>query len=314
MIEVQQITKRFGPTVAVKDVSFQVSKGEVVGFLGPNGAGKSTTMRILTCYLPADEGTATIAGHDIFQDSLEVRKVVGYLPENAPLYGDMEVISFLRYISDLRDIPDSLVAARIDKMVDICGLEQVLNRPIGHLSKGFRQRVGLAQCLIHDPEILILDEPTSGLDPNQIVEIRQLIKEIGKEKTVILSTHILPEVTATCNRVIIIHQGRVVADGTPEQLADRSQSGEVMEVVLRGAVSGIKEFFSTLAGMKFYKLRESPGADVHSFELRVTGGPEIEEAIFRFAADNGYALRAMHRKQANLEDVFKSLTTEEVKS
>ena len=232
MIEVEHLTKRFGPIVAVDDITFEIRKGEVVGFLGPNAAGKTTTMRLLTCFLPSDSGTARIGGHDIHENPLEIRKQIGYLPENAPLYVDMTVTEYLHFISEIRGIPKESIKSRIDDMIDVCGIKKVIYREIGELSKGFRQRVGLAQTMIHDPDILILDEPTSGLDPNQIVEIRELIKEIGKEKTVILSTHILPEVQATCGRIIIINEGSIAGSGTPEELRSRAEGLETVETTI----------------------------------------------------------------------------------
>ena len=208
MIEVRNLTKRYGSTVAVNNVSFDAEAGEVLGFLGPNGAGKTTTMRVLTCFLPADDGTASIDGYDIFENSIEVRQRIGYLPESAPLYGDMGVIDYLKFIAEIRNIPKSERNDRIKSVVEICGLGPMIQKDVGELSKGYRQRLGLAQSLVHDPPILILDEPTSGLDPSQIIEIRNLIKEIGKEKTIIFSTHILSEVSATCSRVLIISDGQ----------------------------------------------------------------------------------------------------------
>ena len=234
MIEVKNLTKRYGPTVAVDNVSFSAKSGEVLGFLGPNGAGKTTTMRVLTCYLSADEGNATVDGYDVFDQSVEVRKRIGYLPESAPLYTDMGVIDYLKFIAQVRDIPKSQRQQRTKEVIDICGLERVIQKDVGELSKGYRQRLGLAQSLIHDPPILIMDEPTSGLDPNQIIEIRNLIKEIGKEKMIIFSTHILPEVSATCSRILIINNGKIVANGSPESLADRAKGGQVVDITIRG--------------------------------------------------------------------------------
>ena len=215
MIQASNLQKRFGATVAVENVSFDVQRREVVGFLGPNGAGKTTTMRMLTCYLPPDGGTAEIAGHNITTEAVEVRRRIGYLPESAPLYTEMGVVDYLDFIGEVRGLPAVRRRQRIQEMIDVCGLEGVVKKDISELSKGYRQRVGLAQTLIHDPDVHILDEPTSGLDPHQIIQIRELIRNLGREQTVNLSTHILPEVTATCSRVINIHNGRNAADGTP---------------------------------------------------------------------------------------------------
>ncbi len=273
MISIQNITKQFGETKALRGVSFEVQKGEVLGFLGPNGAGKSTTMRIITCYMPADSGSVSVAGFDVYDNSLEVRRRLGYLPENAPLYHDMKVSEFLNYIADIRQIGVSLRVKRIGEMVEVCGLGSVLHKNIAHLSRGFRQRVGLAQSMLHDPDILILDEPTLGLDPNQIIEIRELIKRLGREKTVILCSHILPEVAATCSRIVIINEGQIAASGSPEELASKAGGAPVIYITVRGPVDKVTERLS-----------------------RVEGGWSITE---------------LHQESATLEDVFTRLTTGE---
>ena len=251
MIEVEGLTKNYGYTRAVDKVSFSVRRGEVLGFLGPNGAGKSTTMKILTCYLAPTAGRALVAGHDVFDASLEVRKHIGYLPEDTPIYRDMTVLEFLRFAAEMRGMDRNKVDARIKEIGTRCGLGDVAGKLVGELSKGFRQRVGLAQAILHDPDIVILDEPTSGLDPNQIVEIRSLIKEIGREKTVILSTHILPEVQATCSRVVIISGGKLVADGTPDELRARERGGRYRVVVESNGVpkDAIRDRLASLAGV-----------------------------------------------------------------
>jgi ABC-2 type transport system ATP-binding protein len=308
MIEVEHLTKRFGPTVAVKDVSFSIKRGEVIGFLGPNAAGKTTTMRVLTGFLPADEGTVRLAGHDVRTDSLAVRAKVGYLPENSPLYADMDVVGFLEYIARLRKIPAAEIPKRLEAVIDACGLGSVKRKPISVLSKGFRQRVGLAQCLIHEPEILILDEPTSGLDPNQIIEIRNLIREIGREKTVILSTHILQEVQATCGRVLIINRGQIVADGTPEELALHSRSGTRVLVSTRADAEAVKRGLSSLEGVTRVRQIKRDG-DVVRFAVESDREqPELPERVFRAAAANGWVLSELRLESATLEEVFKQLT------
>ncbi len=218
MIKVEGLTKRYGDVTAIEDISFQVEKGEIVGFLGPNGAGKTTTMRIITGFLPSTDGTATVAGHDIFEKPMEVKKRIGYLPEHPPVYADMTVTGYLKFVSKIKGVPRSARADAIDRMVERCGLKDVRKKIIGKLSKGYRQRVGLAQAMIHDPEVLILDEPTIGLDPKQIIEIRELVKSLAGEQTIILSTHILPEVTMICQRCLIIDRGRIVADDSLEAL------------------------------------------------------------------------------------------------
>ena len=229
-IVVDRLTKTYGDFLALDDISFEVQPGEIVGFLGPNGAGKSTTMKILTCFMAATEGTARVAGFDVHRDSAEVRKRVGYLPENVPLYDEMLVYDYLKFISEVRGVAQSEREARIDEVVERTGLEAVIHREISELSKGYRQRVGLAQAIIHHPDVLILDEPTTGLDPNQIIEIRDVIKEIGEEKTVIFSTHILQEIAAVCDRIVIINRGKLVADGTLEHLQQKVNADGLEEV------------------------------------------------------------------------------------
>ena len=250
MINVKNLTKYYGPTLAIEDVSFEVQKGEVVGFLGPNGAGKTTTMKILTCYMPASSGEADIAGHDVFTGSLEVRKLLGYVPENAPVYREMVVRDYLDFIGAIRRMPSRERRRAIKEKVELCGLGPVVRRPINELSKGFIQRVCLAQALLHDPEILILDEPTSGLDPNQIIEIRELIKTIGKEKTIILCSHILPEVSATCSRIMIINRGRIVAKGTPGELQDSIGGMKTVWATFRGEAKPVTEKLQLLDSEK----------------------------------------------------------------
>ena len=241
MIEVKGVTKTFGETVAVDNLSFEVKRGEVLGFLGPNGAGKTTMMRIITCYMPANDGTVTVAGHDTLADSFHVRERIGYLPESAPLYLDMDVTDYLSFVAQVRGIASDARRDRIKKIAEVCGLEEVIGQDIGTLSKGFRQRVGLAQALIHNPDILILDEPTTGLDPAQIIEIRELIKRIGKEKTVILCSHILPEVSATCDRILIINEGRKVASGTPDELAAATEGNLTVHARIHGAEAEVSQ-------------------------------------------------------------------------
>ena len=310
MIEVQNITKRFGPITAVDGVSFEVQKGEVVGFLGPNGAGKTTTMRILTCFLPANEGTAKVAGYDIFENSLEVRKRVGYLAEGAPLYVDMAVDEFLAYMAEVRGIPPEKRQASLDRMIEVCGLKPVLKQEIGTLSRGFRQRVGMAQAMLHDPEILILDEPTSGLDPNQIIGIRALIKELGRQKTVILSTHILSEVEATCSRVIIIDRGKIVADGSLDQITQRGKSGGVHHVQVRGERKPWEDKLKSLVGVKGFEWKEEVGG-LHRYEIFTEGDRALGESLFRLAADAGMSLAELYQEKTTLEKVFTQLTVRE---
>jgi ABC-2 type transport system ATP-binding protein len=310
MIEVKNLTKRYGPTVAVNDVSFDAKAGEVLGFLGPNGAGKTTTMRVLTCYLSADEGTATVDGYDVFEQSVEVRKRIGYLPESAPLYLDMGVIDYLKFIAQVRNIPKSQRQQRTKAVIDICGLEKVIHKDVGELSKGFRQRLGLAQSLIHDPPILILDEPTSGLDPNQIIEIRNLIKDVGKEKMIIFSTHILPEVSATCTRVLIINDGQIVANGTPDDLAGRAKGGEVVHISIRGPEEEIEAKLGELSFItNFNSVKSEDG--VCGYQITSEKGKNAAEELFQFVVQNHWSLTELRQESVSLEDVFLELTGSE---
>lgn len=309
MIEVKNLTKRYGPTVAVDNVSFSAKSGEVLGFLGPNGAGKTTTMRVLTCYLSADEGNATVDGYDVFDQSVEVRKRIGYLPESAPLYTDMGVIDYLKFIAQVRDIPKSQRQQRTKEVIDICGLESVIQKDVGELSKGYRQRLGLAQSLIHDPPILIMDEPTSGLDPNQIIEIRNLIKEIGKEKMIIFSTHILPEVSATCSRILIINNGKIVANGSPESLADRAKGGQVVDITIRGPSDEIESKLQDLNFVnEFDRVNTVDG--LFSYRIASEKGSNPAEELFQLVVQNGWSLTELRQESVSLEDVFRELTGE----
>jgi ABC-2 type transport system ATP-binding protein len=313
MIEVRNLRKTFGPTVAVDDISFDVAKGEVLGFLGPNGAGKTTTMRVLTCYIPPDSGSARVAGFDTATQSIEVRRKIGYLPESAPLYLDMDVTEYLTFVAEVRGLPPQDRTRRIGEMIDLCNLGVVRRRPVGELSKGFRQRVGLAQTLIHDPDVLILDEPTTGLDPNQIVQIRELIKHIGREKTVILSTHILQEVEATCSRVQIINDGRIVARGTTSELTQLA-TGDTRVIVRMKAPSRLVEP-KLRALPNVTGIRELGGEAASArYEVVAAGGDgdAIEEALFRLAVDSGWVLTEMTRETQSLEQVFQKLTRGEV--
>jgi len=313
MITVRGLVKRFGEAVAVDGVSFDVERGEVLGFLGPNGAGKTTTMRILTTFLGADAGTATLAGFDVDRQPLEVRTRLGYLPESAPLYEDMGTIDYLFYVAEMRGFRGGERRSRVARVVDVCGLGPAITKMIGQLSKGFRQRVGLAQAMIHEPDILILDEPTSGLDPNQIVEIRSLIREIGREKTVILSTHILPEVSATCGRVIIIADGKLVGSGTPDELAAQAAGGVGVQIVVRGSGEDIESALLAMAGVERVEFAGPEGEGLR-FRIRGRTGTEtarLAEAVSGLAALRGWPLRELRPISASLEEVFRTLTTRE---
>jgi ABC-2 type transport system ATP-binding protein len=313
-IAVRNLTKLYNGQPAVNDISFDVKTGEILGFLGPNGAGKTTTMKIITCYMPPTEGTVEVDGLNIFDRSLEVRKKIGYLPELNPLYMDMNVLEYLAYSAELHGITGSAARERIKEMVQVCGLQEVRHKDIGELSKGYRQRVGLAQAMIHDPEVLILDEPTSGLDPNQIVEIRNLIKQLGRAKTVVLSTHILSEVQATCDRVIIINEGKIAADGSPEQLQRQFHGGEGLTIELKTTADNPLEVvvpkLRILAYINNVTLLSHDGP-VSRYEIGVDRGQDIREAVFRQAVSEGWVVLEMHRRITSLEEVFHKLTTTE---
>ena len=309
MIEVDGLVKRYGSERAVNDISFQVQTGEVLGFLGPNGAGKTTTVKVITCFLPPSEGTVWVDGLDVRTHSLDVKRKIGYLPENTPLYQEMTVYDYLTFVAAMRGVDSTQHASRIAEMADVCGLETVLGKRIEALSKGFRQRVGLAQAMIHDPPILILDEPTTGLDPNQIVEIRELIKKIGKEKTVILSTHILSEVQMSCDRVMIIHKGKLVADGTPKDLQESFSSGQQIRF---GVQTPPDPVLSVLSGWNGIQIKETTrtGDAETLFTLTTERKDDLRPELFRLAVDEGWVLTELGRDQANLEDVFRHLTTD----
>jgi ABC-2 type transport system ATP-binding protein len=306
-IDVKNITKRYGATLAVNNVSFQARKGEIVGFLGPNGAGKSTTIKMLTCYIVADGGQITIAGHDVLEESLEVRRNIGYLPENTPLYLDMRVQDYLTFVARVRQIPAGERRSRIDKVVVQTGIKSMLKKAIGHLSKGFRQRVGLAQALIHDPEILILDEPTSGLDPHQIIEIRQLIRELGREKLVLFSSHILQEISAICTRLLVIKDGELVANGSPEELLEASGSGRSYHVRIQDAGDDVPGVLESIEGVTGAHVVESAGT-YSTFEVATANGADLAPAIFEAAKNSGWSLSRLESRGKSLEDVYLELT------
>ena len=309
MIRIKNLTKTFGELKAVDDVTFDVQTGEILGFLGPNGAGKTTTVRIITCYMHATSGWVEVDGLSVFEHSLEVRKKIGYLPESAPLYSEMNVLDYLRFVMGIRAIPKERWTQRTKEIVEICGLGPVLYRNIGELSKGFKQRVGLAQAMVHDPDVLILDEPTSGLDPNQIAEIRGLVKELGKEKTVILCTHILPEVEATCGRVLIINEGRIVADGSPAELQSSFQGRELIYLELRTPAEDVESKLAGLEHVEKVQQITSNGGNLKKVTVECTKGVDLREKLFRVAVDNDWVLLEMRKEQASLEDVFRQLTT-----
>jgi ABC-2 type transport system ATP-binding protein len=311
-IKVKNLTKYYGEVKALDDISFEVKKGEILGFLGPNGAGKTTTMKIITCYLTPTAGDVELDGLNVQQHSLQIRSKIGYLPEQNPLYLDMNVIDYLEFAAQLNGVKKEDIPGRIRAMIDVCGLGDVKHRDIGELSKGFRQRVGLGQAMIHSPEFLILDEPTIGLDPNQIVEIRNLIKELGKEKTVVLSTHILPEVQSTCNRVLIINEGKIVADGTTEELRQQFVAGEIIKLEIKADVQNPLEsifpHLKSLASVQTVEMIEHVG-NIFSMNVHSSKGADVREAVFQTAIAQGWVLLEMHRQTTSLEEVFHKLTT-----
>lgn len=307
VIEVNHLEKRYGSFVAVEDVSFSVEEGEIFGILGPNGAGKTTTMRVITGYLSADSGTVTVDGIPVDSNEEDTRRLIGYLPEDTPLYPDLEVLEFLRYVAALRGLSKPDTKSCIEEMVTTCGLKKVVGRPIGQLSRGFRQRVGLAQAMVHQPPILILDEPTSGLDPNQIIEIRNLIKDIGKKRTVVLSTHILQEVEATCSRALIIANGSLVGHGTLDELSRSARGEAIYTTVIRAPKETVEGALEQLEGIDIRDIFEEDGC------LRVIlqgdAASDRSEDIFKWVVDNKWSLCELKRETASLEEVFKELTT-----
>lgn len=317
MVEARGLRKQYGPNLAVKDLSFKVHPGEIVGFLGPNGAGKSTSMKMITGYLKPTAGSAFIGGINVGEDPISAQRKLGYLPESAPLYEDMMVADFLTFIADLRAVPKDGRDTKLRVIAERCGLSKVLGKDIGQLSKGYRQRVGLAQAMVHDPDLLILDEPTSGLDPNQIVEIRELIKDLGREKTVILSTHILPEVQATCDRIIIINEGQLVADDTPDNL-NSAESGSMVRIVVQSREGGpdrdaIKTILGNLPGVNSLDAVDGEGKGTFGFNLRAKSDHDPRVAAFEAAVKNDFILLDMHRESVALEDTFRRLTLGEAK-
>lgn len=313
LVETYKLSKMYGSIKAIEDLTFEMKKGEILGFLGPNGAGKTTTMKILTCFISPTSGTAKVKGFDVLDSPLEVRKHVGYLPENNPLYPEMTVSEYLQFIGKLRGIESKKLKGVMVEAIEKCGLTEMVGREIRTLSKGYRQRVGLAQTLLHDPEILILDEPTSGLDPNQIVEIRNLIKELGKEKTIILSTHNLAEVQASCGRVIIIDKGKLIADGSPEELSERRE-GRRYELIIEkdnidgeGAAKVIKE---RINGIKQVELSGESKEEI-KFTIIGERGKDLRKEIWKFVVEQGWSLLELRREAVSLESIFQELTKSE---
>lgn len=305
MITLQNVSKSFGPTVAVNDVSFSVDRGEVVGFLGPNGAGKSTTMRLITNFLEPDAGAVTIDGTDVREDPVAAKRRIGYLPENNPLYPDMLASEYLDFVAELRAVPENGRSSAIDDAVAATGVGPVFYRPISELSKGYRQRLGLAAAILHEPDFLILDEPTEGLDPNQRQEIRRLINEVGRERTVILSTHVLPEVEETCRRIVVIHRGSIVADGSTDELTARARG--LRTVIVEAEGEGVEAGLREVDGVE--DVTVAKGGDGRSRYILTAGsGADPRADIFRLARDRDWVLWELHEESASLEDLFSQLT------
>ncbi len=305
-IQIEKLTKTYGPQTAVNDISFEVKTGEVLGFLGPNGAGKSTTMKMITGYIGIEKGDIRIGGKRMADDTDNLKRHIGYLPENNPLYLDMPVMDYLAFCAALQGVSKDLIPKRVRKMIGVCGLNREKHKKIGELSKGYRQRVGLAQAMIHDPEILVLDEPTTGLDPNQIIEIRKLIRDLGKEKTVILSTHILPEVEATCDRILIINRGKIVANGTPETLRKQAQGNEVLKLCIEDGDTDT--VLKSLKALDTVQGATAIQPDQHLFEVQSKAEQSSKRAVFDLCVKHKWVLTELTPLETKLEDIFRNLT------
>jgi len=306
MIKVENLTKRYAGQTAIRDLNFEVSRGEIMGFLGPNGAGKTTTMRILAGFMPPTSGRASIAGFDVFEKSLQARAHLGYMPENVPLYSDMRVTEYLNYRAALKGVPHRRLTERVGDVKELCGLKDVERKLIGTLSKGYRQRVGLADALVAEPDLLILDEPTIGLDPNQIRQVRELIKNLGRQHTILLSTHILPEVEMTCSRVIIIHKGRIEACDTPENLLGKVRQAGGVELEAKVGNDNGEEQLKKIPGVR--DVVTAGEDDWKKFSLRVESGTDVREEVFRLAVERHWTVRELTQHRGTLEDVFVELT------
>ena len=311
MIGVENLSKRYGPTLAVSGVSFSVEKGEVLGFLGPNGAGKTTTMRVITGFFPPTEGKVRVAGYDVVDEPLEAKRRTGYLPETPPLYPDMTVVEYLAFVARIKGVSRRDIKTRLDEIIERCAVTDVRNRQTGKLSKGYRQRVGLAQALIHNPEVLVLDEPTAGLDPKQIIETRELIKGLAGQHTVILSTHILPEVSKTCQRVVVINAGQIVAVGTPDELTRRLQGFETVLITVEGPAAAIIEKFQRVGGVTWVEPRESHGARV-TLEVHSEKDKDVRAELARATVESGWKLYELKTSGLSLEEIFLKLTTKDL--
>jgi ABC-2 type transport system ATP-binding protein len=308
-ITVENLTKQYGSQKAIDSISFDVKPGEILGFLGPNGAGKTTTMKIITCFMAPTEGDVKVGNHSIHDNQEEIKRQIGYLPENNPLYYEMPVLEYLEFVALLQGVEKSKIKNRIVEMVHLTGLNEEKHKKIGELSKGYRQRIGLAQAMIHDPEVLILDEPTTGLDPNQIIEIRKLIRELGRQKTVVLSTHILPEVEATCDRILIINRGKIVADGTPDTLRKQAQGEEVLKVQIADAANR-DQLISSLQKLESVGMVDPVADESNGFIIQSKGGKSSRREIFQLCVQKNWILTEMTPIETKLEDIFRDLTIE----
>lgn len=310
MIQVEKLTKSYGSYQALKEITFSVEKGEILGFLGPNGAGKTTTMRILTCFFPATSGKVSVAGFDVFEEPHEVKKRIGYLPENVPLYRDMTVTDYLSFVAGIKGVAGRDVKKRVDIVMDECGLTHMSHKLINELSKGYRQRVGLAQALVNEPEVLILDEPTAGLDPKQIIDIRKLIKDLAGKRTIILSTHILPEVSMTCQRVVIINDGRVIAVDTPQNLTSKIQGGSRIVVKVDGPWQEVVKGIQGISGISRVDRKEG-GNGISEYTIDTAKGLDVRKDIAPVIVRNGWGLLELKPVEMSLEDIFVKLVTKE---
>jgi len=305
-IQINNLTKRYGVQNAVDDISFEVKTGEIIGFLGPNGAGKTTTMKIITNFISSSKGEVLIGGKTMSEDAEELKKHIGYLPENNPLYDDVAIIDYLKFVAELQGIPKNEIPERIKQIIKKVGLNDEKHKKIMELSKGYKQRVGLAQALIHDPEILILDEPTTGLDPNQIIEIRKLIRELGKEKTVILSTHILPEVEAIADRILIINKGKIVANGTAKSLRNQAQSNEVIKLGIEGGE--INEIFDAVSNLDTVAMVDFANRENKVIMVESHPNKSSKKGLFNLCVENGWYITELTPIEQKLEDIFRELT------
>jgi len=311
VIEVSHLTKSYGKNVAVNDISFDVSKGEILGFLGPNGAGKTTTMRILTGYLPATSGRARIAGFDVFEQSMEVRRRIGYLPENPPLYPDMDVQAYLEFVARIKGISGSDIASRVDHAMEMTNLKDHRAALIKRLSRGYKQRVGIAQAVVHNPDVVILDEPTVGLDPKQIIEVRKLIKGLAGEHTIILSTHILPEASQTCDRVVIINRGKIAAVDTPENLTTQLKGSERVHLEVRGEPEALRDTIEQIEGVMKLDIEPIDDSDNLKVTVESESGTDLRGKLAAAVVGKGMELLELKAVSLSLEDIFLQLTTEE---